>query len=56
MLAFLVIRFIFVRRNKRKAEIRSGSGYQKRLNGEFLDLTDFENPGTFYLKIVELRY
>ena len=41
----IVIRQINVFRNNRKERIVSEPGYTKVLNGEFLDLTDVENPG-----------
>ena len=45
IIALLGLRIIFVHRNKNKAANRDAAGYQKRVNGEFLDLTDRENPG-----------
>lgn len=41
----IVIRQINVSRNKKKERIVSEARYTKVLNGEFLDLTDVENPG-----------
>jgi MFS transporter, ACS family, DAL5 transporter family protein len=41
----LVVRQINVSRNKEKERLTSAPEYHKVLNGEFLDLTDMENPG-----------
>jgi hypothetical protein len=37
-----------VSRNKKKEMLTSAPGYVKIQNGEFLDLTDMENPGLSY--------
>jgi len=48
-LALLIaIRQINVSRNKKKEMLTSAPGYVKIQNGEFLDLTDMENPGLSY--------
>jgi hypothetical protein len=42
----IVIRQINVHRNKQKEKLTTAQGYTKVVNGEFLDMTDMENPGT----------
>jgi MFS transporter, ACS family, allantoate permease len=41
----ILIRQINIHRNKKKDMITSAAGYTKIENGEFLDMTDVENPG-----------
>jgi len=45
----LVVRQINVSRNKKKERLTSAPEYHKVLNGEFLDLTDMENPEFRYI-------
>lgn len=45
LILLIVIRQINSHRNKLKERICSVEGYNKIVNGEFLDLTDIENPG-----------
>jgi MFS transporter, ACS family, allantoate permease len=45
LVLLIVIRQINVYRNKCKEKLTTAPGYTKIVNGEFLDMTDMENPG-----------
>jgi ACS family allantoate permease-like MFS transporter len=45
LILLIVIRQLNIWRNKKNAKLTSASDYVKVQNGEFLDLTDCENPG-----------
>ena len=44
-----------VYRNKQKEKLTTAAGYTKIINGEFMDMTDIENPGTS-LVVISLTY